>query len=105
MTELQSLLFGNPHPLPPPKPPVEDVGNYGRRSRNYGKTTAAVLEESKKHSRFTVAELAARSGIDRGTVNRALLRLEAAGKVRKDVKQIAGNGRKAAIWVPVIPCP
>lgn len=102
MTELQSLLFGNPHPLPAPKPSVEDVGNYGKRSKNYGKATEIVLEEAKKHSRFTIADLSAKSGVDRGTINRALLKLAAAGKVRKEVKQTAGNGRNAAVWAVVI---
>lgn len=102
MTELQSLLFGSPHPLPLPKPSVEDVGNYGKRSKNYGKATELVMEEAKRHGRFTVTDLSTTSGIDRGTVNRALIKLAAAGKVKKEVGQIAGNGRSSAIWA-VIP--
>ena len=105
MTELQQLLFGKPHPLPIQRYIDPEVGNYGRRSKNYGRAIPTTEEATKSFKKFTVSDIAASTGMDRGTVNRALLKLEARGVVCKLESQTAGHSRGSAVWSRVITSP
>lgn len=105
MTELRILLFGNPHPLPRQKRVDPDVDNYGKRSPNYGKVLPKVRTAVKSLANFTVADVANATGMDRGTVNRALVKLAKEGVVRKISRQTAGRDRAPAVWQRVATSP
>lgn len=103
MTELQTLLFGKPHPLPPQRTVYPEVGSYGKRSCNYGKAVARVREAISGLKKFTVKDIADITGMDRGTVNRSLIKLSRTGETEKVAVQTAGSERGSAIWATILP--
>lgn len=103
MTELQTLLLGKPHPLPAQKLTGLEAKDYGRRSRNYGKAVATVRQAVSGLKKFTVKDVAGITGMDRGTVNRSLIKLSLTKEVEKVAVQTAGSERGSAIWATISP--